>query len=207
MCCLYMCWGFPLLQSWSHWDPLFGVNSRQRFLRKSMCGLRLFCNVYLFMCHDEHWICPFLACFIVPLCHTAEIFSKCCLPNFGSFRIIHQPFVAWYGFSRGWMYHWQRKVRKILDIVFVHYWDEFSRHESRWGCKRFLHCHCVECLLANQSCTCSCPPTQHSVRGNDNHWWFGGADPVPPAGCWCWSCTSQTPIWIALNFIVRFNTF
>jgi hypothetical protein len=31
------------------------------------------------------------------------------------------------------MYHRRRKVRKILDIVSVRYWDKFSRCESRWG--------------------------------------------------------------------------
>ena len=83
------------------------------------------------------------------------------------------------------MYHRQRKVRKILYIVFILYWGQFVRRESCWGCKCFSHCHRVECLLANQSCTCSCPPTQHSVRGYDNHWGFGVADPGQLAGRWC----------------------
>ena len=141
--------------------------------------------------HDKHWIHSFLACFVVPLCHSTKILSKCCLPYFGSFRIFHQPFVAWYGFSRGRMYHRWCKVRKIWDIVFVRYGDECAWGESRWGCKCFLHCHCVECLLANQSCTCSCPPTQHSVRGNYNHWCCGVFYPVRPACLWCCSCIRE----------------
>jgi len=85
------------------------------------------------------------------------------------------------------MYHQRCKVRKIRHIICVRYWDKFSRCENLWGCKCFSHCHRVECLQANQLCTCSCPSTQHSVRGNDNHWSFFGADPGRPAGCSCWS--------------------
>jgi hypothetical protein len=85
------------------------------------------------------------------------------------------------------MYHWRRKVRKIWHIICIRYWDKFSRCENLWGCKCFSHCHRIECLLANLSCTCSCPFTQHSVGGNDNHWSFFGADPGRPAGCSGWS--------------------
>ena len=85
------------------------------------------------------------------------------------------------------MYHRRRKVRKIRHIIFVRYWDKFSRCEHHWGCKCLSHCHRIEGLLANQSCTCSFPSTQHSVRGNDNHWSFIGVDPGRPACCSCWS--------------------
>ena len=89
------------------------------------------------------------------------------------------------------MYHRQRKVRTILYSVIGLHWDHFLRCESRWGCKCFSHCHRVECLLANQSCTCLCPPTQHFVWVCDNHWGFGVADPVRLAGRWCRSCIQE----------------
>ena len=78
-------------------------------------------------------------------------------------------------------------MRKIRYIILVREWDKCFWCEHHWGCKCLLHCHRVEGLLANQSCTCSCPSSQHSVRGNDNHWSFVGVDAVQPACCSCWS--------------------
>ena len=60
----------------------------------------------------------------------------------------------------------------IGDAKCATFWTngmEFCGVKDVRGRKCLSHCHHVEYLLANQSCTCSCPSTQHSVGGNDNH--------------------------------------
>ena len=61
-----------------------------------------FCNIDIFMCHYEHLISAFLACFIVSLRHSAKIFPKSHLPCLSSVRVIHQLLVffgveEWHG--------------------------------------------------------------------------------------------------------------
>jgi hypothetical protein len=66
--------------------------------------------------HNEHSAYPFLACFIVSLCHTIKVPPKSCLPCLCHW-IMHKPFITGNGFAGDGVYHGARKVLKVRWIM------------------------------------------------------------------------------------------
>jgi hypothetical protein len=45
--------------------------------------------------------------------HAAKVFAKGSLPVFGGSWVMHQVFIAAYGFAHHWVYHWHRDLGKV----------------------------------------------------------------------------------------------
>ena len=95
-----------------------GICVREKFSR-----CECMCNIFL--CHYEHCVCAFLACFGVPLCHSPKIFSKRFLPNLGRRCIIRQFFVTQNGLPGEGVDHG-------IGIVFKVHRDLCVLHQLGW---------------------------------------------------------------------------
>ena len=124
---------------------------RQRKVRK-IWGIVLVCYGDECLWGESRWGCK---CF--SHCHRVEFQMLSAI--FWQFRD-HSSTVC----SLIWFLPWSdvasvTQSAQNLGLCFrMLYGDECLWGENRWGCKCFLHCHRIECLLANQSRTCSCPP-------------------------------------------------
>ncbi len=64
--------------------------------------------------HEEHCICSILAHHVVALTHSSKVFAKRRHPNFRSYGIVHQAFIAADDFAGDGMNHGHGVVFKIM---------------------------------------------------------------------------------------------
>ncbi len=89
-------------------------------------------RVQFHVSHHEHYIHAFLPGFIIALCHTSKILTKCHLPYFRGSRIVHQLFVAGDSFAHHGMYH---RIRVMFEID-VEQWGSGVTENAWHVCRR-----------------------------------------------------------------------